>query len=150
MRKFLVLGTAVVALLSLVTIAQGTDSNEDAHIWFFGNCEVQPDFNDSNSASTLFLGNGCRGIGLFVGDWDNYSIADAVAYEAMNRFGGQWYVEYLKALNILGGGTTIGNEYECGEPDTSVEPAVINHLGGLWIAFFTVDVCEGYYDGYDY
>ncbi|MGD9934891.1 MAG: hypothetical protein AB7T37_14415 [Dehalococcoidia bacterium] len=145
MRKFLVLGAAMVALFSLVTIAQGGDDSDGAHIWFFGDCEVNPDTSDGNSASGLFLGSGCRGIGIFSGDWDNYSIADRVAYEAMDEFGGYWYVEYLKAINLIGGGTTIGEGYGCDyEEETSLTPSVYN-MGGLWIALFSVEPCNGYY-----
>lgn len=146
MRKLLVLGAAMVALFSLVTIAQGGESNDDAHIWFFGECQNSPDSADGNSPNGLFLGGGCRGIGLFVGNWDKYSIADAIEYEAMDEFGGYWAVEYLKAINLFGGQNEIGSDYGCDyyEEESSVTPAVYE-IGGLWIALFSIEPCNGYY-----
>ena len=145
MRKFLVLGAAIVAVFSLVAIAQGDSYNEDAHVWFFGDCQINPDSADGASTSGLFLGGGCRGIGLFVGDWDNSSIASEVAYQAMGEFGGYWYVEYLKAINIFGGEKVIGSGYGCyDDEETNITPSVYN-IGGLWIALFSVEPCNGYY-----
>lgn len=137
MRKLLVLGAALVALLSLVSIAQGLNGNDEAHIWFFGNCEQE---NDSVPTS-LFLGDGCRGIGLFVGDWDKESIAEAITDEAYDEFGGYWYVEHLKALNLFGGDVQYGSNYGCyyDSEETSIEPQSIGY--GLWIAIFSVEPC---------
>ena len=70
MRKLLVLGAAMVAILSLATIAQG-EEHESSHIWFFGECENQYDspYYDSSVSGASFLGHGCRGIGIFAGQW---------------------------------------------------------------------------------
>ena len=147
MRKFLVLGAALVALFSLVTIAQGDNHNEDAHVWFFGDCQVLPDSQDGSAGSASFLGNGCRGIGIFVHDWDNSSIASEIAYQAMDEFGGYWGVEYLKAINLFGGENVVGSDYGCyDEEPTSLTPSV-SSIGGLWIALFSVEPCNGYYYG---
>jgi len=140
MRKLLVLGAAIVAILSLATIAQGEQS-EGAHVWFFGNCENQYDspYNSVNTASS-FLGGGCRGIGVFAGKWDKESIAEQVSYEAMEEFGGYWEVDYLKAINIFGGPPQVGVEYGCGAAPVAVSPQTLG--GGLWIAIFSVIPCE--------
>ncbi|MGD9934630.1 MAG: hypothetical protein AB7T37_13065 [Dehalococcoidia bacterium] len=142
MRKLLVLGAAIVAVLSLATIAQGTEY-ESSHVWFFGDCENQydsPDY-DSSVTGASFLGGGCRGIGIFSGEWDKESIAGYVTYEAMEEFGGYWEVDYLKAINIFGGPPVTGATYGCGSQDPySVTSQGFG--GGLWIAIFSVEPCE--------
>lgn len=146
MRKFMILGAAIVALFSLVTIAQGNSQNESAHVWFFGDCEVNPDTSDGNSASGLFLGGGCRGIGIFVGDWNPDGIAEEITDEAYDEFGGLWGVEYLKAVNLIGGDHVLLSGWGCYDEEvTSLTPSVYN-MGGLWIALFSIEPCDGYYD----
>ena len=71
MRKLLTLGAAAIAMLSLVSIAQGINSDDESHIWFFGDCQNpydSPDFSDADSGGGSFFGSACRGIGLFLGD----------------------------------------------------------------------------------
>ena len=140
MRKLLVLGAAIVAVLSLATIAQGQDY-DDSHVWFFGNCDNQYEEPDTITSSSLFLGGSCRGIGIFLGDWDPSSIASRVSYEAMDEFGGNWEVDYLKAINIFGGPPAPGSDYGCGpQSGSALTPVSIG--GGLWIAIFSVVACE--------
>ncbi|MEZ4480890.1 MAG: hypothetical protein R3B97_07000 [Dehalococcoidia bacterium] len=142
MRKLLVLGAAMVAILSLATIAQG-EEHESSHIWFFGECENQYDspYYDSSVTGASFLGGGCRGIGIFSGKWDKESIAEEVSYEAMEEFGGYWEVDYLKAINIFGGESQPGVDYGCeGSNPNSVQ--INTGFGGLWIAIFSVVPCE--------
>ncbi len=145
MRKLLVLGAALVALLSLVSIAQGINGEDEAHIWFFGNCEEQQDspYYEFSVSGASFFGGGCRGIGLFIGgSWDRYQIAGEAAYEASERFGGAWQVDYLKAINLAGGETAVGVSYGCESYNDpfAVAPASVGF--GLWIALFSVVPCE--------
>ena len=124
MRKLLVLGAALVALLSLVSIAQGANGEDESHIWFFGDCNNPYDGTDSSPADSgggSFFGDGCRGIGIFTGDWDHEGIADEVTNVASRRFGGPWAVEYLKTVNLFAGETQVGSGYLCGGVPFSVE-----------------------------
>ena len=148
MRKLLLVAVALFGLVGMSSIASA-DPPDLNRAFFFGDCEP---YEQNGAVTAAGLTDACRGFGIFFGHFDQESLAGAVLDEYHDEFGyNPAYVVKLYAFKVGGGGThfvppIVGETYgSCGYTGTALETQGIEGsdiTGGLWIAWFEIEVCE--------
>ena len=98
----------------------------------------------SSTTVSLLDDDACRGVGLFWGDWNHYTLPGGIAYEAAHEFGGPWRVEKLKAYDLVHGEVAVGVIYECTSNSSQLAAQQVSFgYIAFWVAYFEVAPCFG-------